>query len=93
RYNPRLVAKDYNQIEGSDYDETFSPVVNMYDDLAKDVYMTLPMGFGDANCDKVCKLNKSLYGLKRAPRRWNAMLNVSLDEHAFVQSKPAATPL
>ncbi|GJU21523.1 ribonuclease H-like domain-containing protein [Tanacetum coccineum] len=35
----------------------------LYDDLSEDVYMTLPPGFDNDN-SKVCKLNKSLYGLK-----------------------------
>ncbi|GKC44392.1 ribonuclease H-like domain-containing protein [Tanacetum coccineum] len=53
----------------------------------EDVYITLPLSFGDNNDNKVCKLNKSLYGLKQALRQCNAKLNAALIEHGFVQSK------
>nr|GEZ50924.1 ribonuclease H-like domain-containing protein [Tanacetum cinerariifolium] len=59
----------------------------LYGDLVEDVYMTLPLGFGNNSDNKVCKLNKFLYGLKQAPRQWNAKLNAALVEHGFVQSK------
>nr|GEU91546.1 ribonuclease H-like domain-containing protein [Tanacetum cinerariifolium] len=81
RYKVRVVPKGFNQKEGFDYDETFSLVVKM------DVYMNLSLGFGDDNGNKVCKLNKSLYGLKPTPRQWNAKLIAALIEHGFVQSK------
>ncbi|GKF65624.1 ribonuclease H-like domain-containing protein, partial [Tanacetum coccineum] len=59
----------------------------------ENVYITLPLSFGDNNDNKVCKLNKSLYGLKQALRQWNAKLIAALIEHEFIQTKPAATPL
>ena len=46
-------------------------------DLKEDVFMTLPDGCG-ALSGKIVKLNKSLYGLRQASRRWCAMLNKCL---------------
>ncbi|GJY72477.1 ribonuclease H-like domain-containing protein [Tanacetum coccineum] len=93
RYIARLVAKEFNQREGFDYDETFSLVVKkvivrclinidvvnnwplyyldlnnafLYGDLIEYIYMALPQGYDNVDKSKVCKLNKSLYGLKQA---------------------------
>ena len=40
-------------------------------DLDEDVYMEQPIGFVEVGKeDLVCKLNKSIYGLKQASRWW-----------------------
>ncbi|GJY15252.1 ribonuclease H-like domain-containing protein [Tanacetum coccineum] len=82
RYKSRMVAKGFSHEEGFDYLETFSHVVKM----ATDVYMTLPPDF-DNDKSKVCKLNKSLYGLTQAPMQWNAKLTNAFVDNDFVQSK------
>ena len=40
-------------------------------DLAKEVYMEQPLGFvAQGESGLVCKLQRSLYGLKQSPRAW-----------------------
>ncbi|GKC58870.1 ribonuclease H-like domain-containing protein [Tanacetum coccineum] len=43
----------------------------LYGDLVEDVYMSLPEGYLDKDDKRVCKLVKSLYGLKQSLMKWN----------------------
>lgn len=36
----------------------------------KEVFMDAPHGFEDKFMNKLCKLKRSLYGLKQSPRAW-----------------------
>nr|GEV41340.1 hypothetical protein [Tanacetum cinerariifolium] len=81
RYKGRLVAKGFNQ-KGVDYTETFALVTNGYE-----VYMTLPSGYNKKMFpNAVCKLKKSLYGLKQANRQWFTKLTTFLLSLGFKQS-------
>lgn len=48
--------------------------------------MTLPQWYHTKGDTRVCKLNKYLYGLKYASRKWNEKLCFALFCYAFRQS-------
>ncbi|WVZ90939.1 hypothetical protein U9M48_037189 [Paspalum notatum var. saurae] len=57
-------------------------------ELAEEVYVTQPPGFTAARHEeKVLRLHKALYGLRQAPRAWNAKLDASLHELGFTKSR------
>lgn len=55
-------------------------------DLEEDVYMSQPIGFDDGS-GRVCKLSKSLYGLKQASRCWNKKFTSFICKFNFVASE------
>lgn len=58
----------------------------LYGDLEEEVYMKMPPGFSASDPNKVCRLRKSLYGLKQTPRCWFAKLTNALKKAGFKQS-------
>lgn len=55
-------------------------------DLQEDVYMIVPQGITTCKPNQVCKLVKSLYGLKQASRKWYEKLTSLLLHHNYTQS-------
>jgi hypothetical protein len=56
--------------------------------LTEDVYMTQPEGFFDpTKAAKVCKLQKSIYGLKQVSRSWNLLFDEVVKGFGFIQSE------
>ncbi|GKD47432.1 retrotransposon protein, putative, ty1-copia subclass [Tanacetum coccineum] len=55
--------------------------------LDEDIYMVQPEGFVDPNHPKkVCKLQKSIYGLKQASRSWNKRFDEEIKRFRFAQN-------
>ncbi|KAK8596978.1 hypothetical protein V6N13_001587 [Hibiscus sabdariffa] len=56
--------------------------------LEEDVYMTQPERFiTPGNATKVCKLQRSIYGLKQASRSWNLRFNDAIKEFGFIRNE------
>jgi hypothetical protein len=55
----------------------------LYGDLKEEVYMEQPPGFCEGGSDFVWRLKKSLYGLRQAPRAWQARLTEELEGIGF----------
>ncbi|KAL2230595.1 UNVERIFIED_CONTAM: Retrovirus-related Pol polyprotein from transposon RE1 [Sesamum indicum] len=53
--------------------------------LEEDIFMLPPEGY-DVPPNLVCKLQRSLYGLKQASRPWNAEFTLKLTSYRFAQS-------
>ena len=54
--------------------------------LEEDVYMMLPPGYKNTKTDQVCKLNRSIYGLKQSGRQWNIKISNALIKEKYKQS-------
>ena len=96
RYKARLVAKGYTKTYGLNYQETFASVAKMnivrillsLAALEEEVFMDAPPGFENTiGAGKVCKLKKSLYGLKQSPRAWFEKFTRSICSKGFHQSQ------
>ena len=59
----------------------------LHGDREENVYMDSPPGFEDDKTrDKVCRLEKSMYGLKQSPRAWFDRFSQAMVKYGFRQS-------
>ncbi|RVW97625.1 Retrovirus-related Pol polyprotein from transposon RE2 [Vitis vinifera] len=79
RLKARLVAKGYTQLDIKN--------VFLHGDLAEEVYMEQPPGFvAQGESGLVCRLRRSLYGLKQSPRAWFGRFSSVVQEFGMLRN-------
>jgi len=59
----------------------------LHEDLHEKIYMKLPLGVTSSIPSAVCRLRKSLYGLKQASKKWYAKLSEVLFQRGYKYSE------
>lgn len=59
---------------------------SLHGNMKEEIYMKQPLGF-EESANKVCRLNKSLYGLKQVPKIWNERFNEIMIKQGFLASE------
>jgi len=60
----------------------------LHGDLEEEVYMEQPPGFvAQGEFGRVCRLRKSLYGLKQSPRAWFGKFSQAVEKFGMMKSK------
>ena len=78
-----IVAMRDLELEQLDIKTTF-----LHGELEEEIYMDQPEGFiVPGKEDHVCKLKRSLYGLKQSPRQWYKMFDSFMMSHDFKRSE------
>ena len=55
--------------------------------IEEEIFMEQPKGFESEDSSKVCKLNRSIYGLKQASRSQNHCFNKALCSYDFIKNE------
>ncbi|GJV59270.1 transposable element [Tanacetum coccineum] len=77
-----LSLVEHHELEQLDVKTAF-----LHGDLVEEIYMSQPEGFVvQGKEDYVCKLRKSLYGLKQSPRQWYKRFDSFMVKHGFSRS-------
>ena len=54
--------------------------------LDEEIYMDVPIGYIEMSSKMVCKLQRTLYGLKQSPRAWFGRFSLAMRKYGFQQS-------
>ncbi|RVW22780.1 Retrovirus-related Pol polyprotein from transposon RE1 [Vitis vinifera] len=82
----RLVAKGYTQVYGFDYGDTFSPVAKIASVRCFSPWLLCVLGLFVRESGLVCRLHRSLYGLKQSPRAWFSRFSSVVQEFGMLRS-------
>ncbi|RVW79464.1 Retrovirus-related Pol polyprotein from transposon RE1 [Vitis vinifera] len=86
RLKARLVAKGYTQVYGSDYGDTFSLLPRLLLSACFSPWLLCVLGLFIRESGLVCRLRRSLYGLKQSPRAWFGRFSSVVQEFGMLRS-------
>ena len=55
--------------------------------IEEDIFIEKPKGFESEDSSKVCKLNRSIYGLKQASTSWNHRFDEAIHSYDFIKNE------
>ena len=56
-------------------------------ELDEEVYMIQPEGFTSIDESKVCRIQRSIYGLKQASQSWNIHFDKTIKTYGFIKNR------